>query len=286
MDSLLRRSVVVEAENAQASTATPRQTSSKAMRRKLHQDHLVVAVPAVVVAAEAGLEAEVVAVEGEVNANARTAATGNPAGSEVATPVATMTKSGRNVQKPTSFVPPPPSPTTTTKRKRTYRRNPESAVCKMCLRGTSPASNMIVFCDGCNTPYHRYCHQPPIEQAVIDEVDKEWYCQPCEKERIVPVPEAEVASFVSAAGAGAEQRQKYFASLPPGMLVTLLTKATTLKPDLPLFGPGLRSPRQHLHNHRRRISSSHAGQRPPNTSQHHSTRGSANAPAAKPPLRR
>lgn len=162
---------------------------------------------------------------------------GDSSDSEVATPAVTMTKSGRNIQKPTSFVPPPPSPTTTTKRKRTYRRNPEAAVCKVCLRGTSPASNMIVFCDGCNTPYHRYCHQPPIDQAVIDEVDKEWYCNPCEKERIVPVPEADVASFVSAAGAPAEQRQKYFASLPPGMLVTLLTRATTLRPDLPLFAP-------------------------------------------------
>lgn len=162
---------------------------------------------------------------------------GESSDSEVATPVVTMTKSGRNIQKPTSFVPPPPSPTTTTKRKRPYRRNPESAVCKMCLRGTSPASNMIVFCDGCNTPYHRYCHQPPIDQAVIDEVDKEWYCMPCERERIVPVPEEDVASFVSAPSAPAEQRQKYFASLAPGMLVTLLTRATTLKPDLPLFGP-------------------------------------------------
>jgi hypothetical protein len=33
------------------------------------------------------------------------------------------------------------------------------------------------------------------------------------------------------------QRQKYFASLPPGMLVTLLTRATSLQPDLPVFGP-------------------------------------------------
>ena len=33
------------------------------------------------------------------------------------------------------------------------------------------------------------------------------------------------------------QRQKYFSSLPPGLLVTLLTKATTLHPGLPLFDP-------------------------------------------------
>jgi hypothetical protein len=34
-----------------------------------------------------------------------------------------------------------------------------------------------------------------------------------------------------------KQRQKYFSSLPPGLLVTLLTKATNLHPDLPLFDP-------------------------------------------------
>lgn len=125
--------------------------------------------------------------------------------SEVYSPVVTTTKSGRSVQKPSSFVPPPPSPTTTSKRKRPYRRNPESAVCKICLRGTSPANNMIVFCDGCNTPYHRYCHHPPIDQAVVDEFDKEWYCQQCEKQRVVPVPESEIVNFISAEGAPLEQ---------------------------------------------------------------------------------
>ncbi len=130
---------------------------------------------------------------------------GDSEDSEVYSPAVTMTKSGRSIQKPTSFVPPPPSPTSTNKRKRPYRRNPESAVCKVCLRGTSPASNMIVFCDGCNTPYHRFCHHPPIDQAVIDEVDKEWYCKQCEKERVVPVPESEISSYISAPGAPLEQ---------------------------------------------------------------------------------
>lgn len=120
----------------------------------------------------------------------------------------TTTKSGRNVQKPTSFVPPPqPSPPSvpTYKKKRTYRRNPESAVCKICLRGVSPASNMIVFCDGCNVPYHRYCHQPPIDQSVIDELDKEWYCKQCTRAMIQPVPEPHITNFVSAEGASAEE---------------------------------------------------------------------------------
>ncbi|KAF2165805.1 hypothetical protein M409DRAFT_24092 [Zasmidium cellare ATCC 36951] len=162
--------------------------------------------------------------------------------SDEVTPIATMTKSGRSIQKPSSFVPPPPQSPTTNKRKRPYnRRNPENAVCKSCLRGTSPASNMIVFCDGCNTPYHRYCHKPPIDQAVIDQVDKEWYCSQCESDRIVPVPEAEVAGFVSVPNASAEERQKYFSSLTQGMLVTLMTKATTLQPDLPVFEPAFKN---------------------------------------------
>lgn len=144
------------------------------------------------------------------------------------TPIATMTKSGRSVQKPTSFVPPPPSPINTNKRKRPYaRRNPEAAVCKVCLRGSSPATNMIVFCDGCNMAYHRYCHQPPIDQAVIDEVDKEWYCRHCESERVVPVPEAEVAGFVSVEGATAEEVRPYI-SLKFGLLLTLFQAATIL----------------------------------------------------------
>lgn len=136
---------------------------------------------------------------------------GDSDSSEVITPIATMTKSGRNVQKPTAFVPPPQTSPTTgpNKRKRSYRKNPESAVCKVCLRGTSPASNMIVFCDGCNTPYHRHCHQPPIDQSVVDEVDKEWYCKACEKERVVPVPEIDVADLIAADGAPVEQVRQY-----------------------------------------------------------------------------
>jgi len=130
------------------------------------------------------------------------------ASSDSETYAPTTTKSGRNVQKPTTFVPPPqpsPPPMPSFKKKRVYRRNPESAVCKACLRGVSPANNMIVFCDGCNVPYHRYCHQPPIDQSVIDEVDKEWYCKQCERERIQPVPETHVVGFVAAENASAEE---------------------------------------------------------------------------------
>lgn len=140
---------------------------------------------------------------------------------EVSTPTALITKSGRNVQRPAAYVPPATaSPNAASngvktesgnstarvfKKKRVWRRNAENAVCKSCLRGTSPASNMIVFCDGCNTPYHRWCHHPPIDQNVIDEPDKEWYCRACARERVVPVPEHELAQWVAVPNATYDQ---------------------------------------------------------------------------------
>lgn len=38
---------------------------------------------------------------------------------------------------------------------------------------------MIVFCDGCNTPYHQYCHDPPIGEDVVKVEEKEWFCSDC-----------------------------------------------------------------------------------------------------------
>lgn len=126
--------------------------------------------------------------------------------SENYTPLATMTKSGRAVQKPTTFTPPVPSPASGVKRKRPMnRKNPELAVCKVCLRPHSPASNMIVFCDGCNTPYHRYCHHPPIEQEAVDVPEMEWFCAECRVDRAPPVTETAVGTFVSSEGASESQ---------------------------------------------------------------------------------
>ena len=52
-------------------------------------------------------------------------------------------------------------------------------MCRVCQRGHSPQSNMIVFCDGCNTPYHQYCHDPPIGDEVVKVEEKEWFCSDC-----------------------------------------------------------------------------------------------------------
>ena len=54
-----------------------------------------------------------------------------------------------------------------------------SAVCKNCGRGHSPISNAIVFCDGCNKPWHMFCHDPPIKPEIVRIKEKEWFCSDC-----------------------------------------------------------------------------------------------------------
>ena len=67
------------------------------------------------------------------------------------------------------------------KKRGTIRRTPggAGAVCKNCGRGHSPLSNAIVFCDGCNTPWHQFCHEPPIGKDIVLIEEKAWYCSDC-----------------------------------------------------------------------------------------------------------
>ena len=53
-------------------------------------------------------------------------------------------------------------------------------MCRNCGRGHSPPSNAIVFCDGCNGPWHQFCHDPPIEGEVVRVEEREWVCAGCE----------------------------------------------------------------------------------------------------------
>lgn len=116
------------------------------------------------------------------------------------TPVATQTKSGRQIHRPSLFVPDAaPAATTKTKtnspdrsdgaavgttsarkRRRVYRKGKETNVnCIHCQRGHSPSSNAIVFCDECNCAWHQFCHDPPIEKEVIAVKEMEWFCGEC-----------------------------------------------------------------------------------------------------------
>jgi hypothetical protein len=102
------------------------------------------------------------------------------------TPLPTKTKSGRNVNKPVAFVPTIPEPTPGVKRRRSTKTL-LAAQCKICHRATEPGNNRIVFCDVCSTAYHQYCHDPPIENEVVNVLEKEWLCGPCERSKQIVV---------------------------------------------------------------------------------------------------
>jgi succinate---hydroxymethylglutarate CoA-transferase len=96
----------------------------------------------------------------------------------------TQTLSGRKVVKPTQFS---PAAVEGPSRKRGgYKRtgrNVDQALCKRCGRGHSPASNMIVFCDGCNLGWHQMCHDPMVSDELVRDESKEWFCNDCSAKR-------------------------------------------------------------------------------------------------------
>lgn len=117
--------------------------------------------------------------------------------SETFTPLPTQSRSGRRIFKAATFTPvtidlesptPMKSPLRTGKVriadagkrvKTQYRKVGDASVCKNCGRGHSPIGNVIVFCDGCNTPWHQYCHDKPISVEVVQIEEKEWFCTDC-----------------------------------------------------------------------------------------------------------
>ncbi|KAF2432684.1 hypothetical protein EJ08DRAFT_647786 [Tothia fuscella] len=150
------------------------------------------------------------------------------------TPLPAKTKSGRAVNKPTSYVPVIPSPSTSTKKRRPYRRNPEAALCKTCQRGHSPNTNQIVFCDGCGVPYHQYCHDPPIDNDVVMIEEKQWFCSTCVRSREnTQAPNAD--GMVSGEALDIQEKRARLASLPQPRLIDLLLHASSLHPTLSVF---------------------------------------------------
>ncbi|KAF2712244.1 hypothetical protein K504DRAFT_464322 [Pleomassaria siparia CBS 279.74] len=153
------------------------------------------------------------------------------------TPLPTRTKSGRNVNKPVVFVPTIPEPTPTVKRRRSTKTI-LAAQCKACHRGTDPTSNRIVFCDICSTPYHQYCHDPPIENDVVTLLEKEWICGPCERSKNTVVEGTE--DLIAAEGLTIDEKRAYLSSLPQARLVSLLLHSVVRHPELPIFPPDIR----------------------------------------------
>ncbi|KAI4151043.1 MAG: hypothetical protein LQ340_003734 [Diploschistes diacapsis] len=120
------------------------------------------------------------------------------------------------------------------KKRINFRKTPggATAVCKNCGRGHSPSSNAIVFCDGCNTPWHQFCHDSPIGKDIVVIAEKEWLCSDC-----VVMKEERIRLQGKVAGQNLSMREKrrYLQSLPSKELVSLLLHACLLHPDLPVF---------------------------------------------------
>lgn len=152
------------------------------------------------------------------------------------TPLPTRTKSGRNVNKPVAFVPTLPEPTPAVKRRRTAKTI-LAAQCKTCHRGTDPGNNRIVFCDACNTAYHQYCHDPPIDSEVVTVLEKEWLCGPCERSKQNVIEGTD--GLVGGDGLSIDEKQAYLSTLPASRLVSLLLHALVRHPELPIFPPNI-----------------------------------------------
>ncbi|KAG4304380.1 hypothetical protein PORY_002090 [Pneumocystis oryctolagi] len=147
----------------------------------------------------------------------------------------TKTKSGRKIHRPTQFNPAAKTPSS--KRRGPGRRSAQdSHFCIVCQRGHSPSSNRIVFCDGCNFPYHQLCHIPVIDDLVISLSDSEWLCYTCNKKR------AKRTLLTGATGANLteEEKKTYLASLPLSHLVELLFFCEKMCPSIPFYAPNTR----------------------------------------------
>ncbi|KAK6851016.1 hypothetical protein PG987_000650 [Apiospora arundinis] len=149
----------------------------------------------------------------------------------------TMTKSGRQVQKPTQFTP-ASAQQAAAKKKHYGKRTPEQALCKVCTRGLSPTNNQIVFCDGCNVCWHQLCHDPYIDDEFVSDETRSWFCRGCSAKREKQLAKKKsVDGFkgVSWAAKSAEQKRNYLSGLPPAQLVNVVMYALELHPDLPIF---------------------------------------------------
>ncbi|KAI0380638.1 hypothetical protein F5Y04DRAFT_257126 [Hypomontagnella monticulosa] len=166
------------------------------------------------------------------------AATGAAKESQVAP---TMTKSGRQVQKPSQYNPSQQQArdaAASQKRKGYGKRTPEQALCKLCTRSVGVPTNQIVFCDGCNNCWHQLCHDPYIDDDFVSNEARPWFCGRCSAKRekhLARKKNLENFKGASWSHKAPEQKRSYLTGVPHAQLVNIIMYSTELHPDLPIF---------------------------------------------------
>jgi len=163
----------------------------------------------------------------------------------------TTTKSGRSVMKPDSYN--PAAMEAASKKRANYgKRTAEQALCKKCTRMYSPAGNRMVFCDGCNDGWHQLCHDPWIQDDIVGDQARGWFCSACTTKRHQqqqqqqqqqpqqqPQPKRQKTdprpARESWASRPPQQKRAYLSTLSQQELVSLLMLALEMHPDLPIF---------------------------------------------------
>lgn len=157
-----------------------------------------------------------------------------------------ISRTGRVLKAPRAYVPAPNSSVTGAR-----PRKEATIVCVACGRGHSPNSNMIVFCDGCDTTWHQKCHDPPISDHVVEDQAAEWHCDRCKPvARLSPVRPAKLKKTirvhprtakggprheVSGAQLTVDMRRAYLSRLSHAELLELALKVSVENPQVPMF---------------------------------------------------
>ncbi|CAG7934933.1 unnamed protein product [Penicillium nalgiovense] len=170
------------------------------------------------------------------------------------------TRSGRRITQPVAREAEPVTtkgPTVKAAAKKRKRLNRQvNIVCTGCYRGHSPSNNLIVLCDSCDAPWHQRCHNPNIDNEVIEIAEMNWFCIKCKPEqrqagqsrsrknatKVKKVGRPKKPVFGSQIGANyytEEERRAYLSSLSHDSLVQLVVKVSNEWPSVPMFPPDM-----------------------------------------------
>ncbi|OQD76300.1 hypothetical protein PENDEC_c004G06212 [Penicillium decumbens] len=187
--------------------------------------------------------------------------------------VARTSRSGRVIKAPAAFTPAPATASSGGKRRSGGKKT--TINCAECGRGHSPRNNPIVFCDGCQSAWHKHCHDPQIPEAAITNLETEWKCNNCEPSQrrsaakasaikakpvktkpakamkttpkvVAPIvaPKLEPESPGSTELAGnpftTDEKRAWLSSLTHAALVDMLLAISTKNPSVPIFPANVR----------------------------------------------